>query len=90
MVIRIKVNRSEYRAAESNGAVYGKVLSLPIIYVYVELGIEKTYILNPNDDLNTEYRLFIACDIYAASTQEQSDDGDFYAESFDEVVIIYT
>lgn len=91
MAIRIKVNRAEFKAADSNGEVFGKCLDTrPPYYAYIELGREREYISKDIGTRGTEYRLFTGCTVYAAKTQEQIDDCDYDAESYDEVVIIYS
>jgi hypothetical protein len=91
MTIRIKVNKAEFNQAASNGEVFGECLDTkPKFYVYIELGREREYIPKDRDNKGTEYRLFTGCDVYAAKTEEQLDDCDYYAESDGEVVIIYT
>jgi len=89
MAIRIKVNRAEFNQASSNGEVFG-LDTRPKYYVYADLGREREYIPKDMGTRGTEYRLFTGCDVYAARTQEQLDDCDYYAESYGQVVIIYT
>lgn len=55
----------------------------------MELGIEREYRPSPNDDPNTEYRLFIACTVYYAETEEQLDDEQYVAVEENVTVIIY-
>jgi len=74
MAVRIKVNLAEYRAAESNGAVYGKYVNQrPILLVYAELGIEREYISSANDDSNTNYRMFTNCAVFFYRNQADLD-----------------
>lgn len=80
MAIRIKATPLEFEAASSDGCVYGEIKGKRGLYVYVELGEEQEYILSSNDNLTTEYRLFIRCDVYFAKTKEQLANGEFEAE----------
>lgn len=65
---RIKVTRSEFEAAASDGWVDGQLQSKRGLYTYVELGKERTYTPQPNDNPKTDYRIFTACSVYFATT----------------------
>lgn len=80
MVLRIQVTRSEFNAAESNGAVYGLLKGRRGLYAYAELGKEVEYIPRTNDDPKTEYRMFRNCDAFFATSLEQLDADDFKGE----------
>ncbi|MBC6473896.1 MAG: hypothetical protein GDA48_14705 [Hormoscilla sp. GM102CHS1] len=80
MALRIKVNPAEFKAACTDGCVYGELRGKRGLYVYAELGMERQYNLAPNDDPNTEYRLFTDCDVYFAKTREKLNSGEFDAE----------
>lgn len=90
MAIRIKATPLEFEAASNDGCVYGEIKGKRGLYAYVELGPEKEYIPSSNDNLMTEYRLFISCDVYFAKTKEQLANGEFQAEYLpNKTVIIY-
>lgn len=88
---RIKaLSHKEFKAACTNGSVYGEYMGRRDIYVYAELGMEKEYIPSPNDDPRTEYRIFTDCTLYFAMTRTQLYERDFEAEDFPvPTVIIY-
>lgn len=88
MALRIKATSKEFEAACASGCVYGEIRGQRGLYVYAELGVEKEYILSPNDNLATEYRLFTGCDVYFAETKEQQTSGDFQAEYLPNVTVI--
>lgn len=80
------LNRQEFEAAASDGAVYGKYLDID---VYVELGVEGNYRESAKDDPNTQYRLFRNCTIFYAASSEDLDAGIFVHETQENVVIVY-
>jgi hypothetical protein len=88
--IRVKAIREEFDAAISDGCVYGEVIRQTTFYVYVELGKEIEYNLSPKDDPNTEYKMFISCNVFFTQTQEQLDREEYVSESLNSTVIIYT
>jgi hypothetical protein len=88
--IRIKAIREEFDAAISDGCVYGEVIRQTTFYVYVELGKEIEYNLNPKDDPNGEYKMFVNCNVFFTQTQEQMDREDYVSENLNLTVIIYT
>jgi len=90
MAIRIKVPKVEFNSANDGGYVYGKFIARPSLSVYASLGIEMPYIPSSKDDPNTEYRLFVNCDIYFSITDEALDDEIYISKKFGEVLIIYT
>lgn len=60
----ITITKKESKYAKSNGEVCGVIKKLGMsIYVYVELGRERPYHSNANDDPNTEYKFFTGCDV---------------------------
>jgi hypothetical protein len=84
---RIKaLNRLEFEAAKTHEAVYGKYKGL---YVYIELGVEEEYKEHPNDDSNTEYRLFRGCNIEYSETEEQSEQGIYQYKDTKIDVVLY-
>ncbi len=89
MILRIKVTRDEFNAAESNGWVDGLYRGKQGMYVYVDLGKEEEYILHPSDDPKTEYRKFNYCDVFYAVSLEQLDARDFNGQEINVPVIIY-
>ncbi|MEA5510441.1 hypothetical protein VB715_11755 [Crocosphaera sp. UHCC 0190] len=88
MVIRIKAIKAEFKASCTNGCVYGEMRGKRGLYVYAELGQEKSYIPSPNDDPKTEYRLFTGCSVFFAKTQEKLNQGEFEAEDLPNVTVI--
>lgn len=87
MVKRIKaLNISEFEAATSDGAVYGKYLGL---YVYVELGREGVYGESPKDDPNTMYQLFRNCTVFYARTIEQIRNEEYEYDTTEDILIVY-
>jgi hypothetical protein len=87
MVKRIRaLNRQEFEAATSNGAVYGKYLS---VYVYAELGREDRYRESPKDDSSTSYRLFRNCTAFYARTLDQLRNGDYEYDTLEDILIVY-
>lgn len=89
MVFRIKVDRENFDAAESNGAVDGLFQGRLGLFAYVELGSEMDYISQPRDNPRTEYRVFRNCNIFFAASVEQLDANEFDGETFNVTVIIY-
>ena len=79
------LNRQEFEAAASDGAVYGKYLD---VHVYVELGVEGNYRESAKDNSNTQYWLF-RCTIFYAASREDLDAGIFVHETQENVVIVY-
>jgi hypothetical protein len=80
-MIKIKVDRAEFDAAESNGYAYGRDLNKrsgksPWSVVII-LGEEKPYIYRESDPESVEYRLFINCEICYAENDTKVDEGDF-------------
>ncbi|NJL10354.1 MAG: hypothetical protein HC908_09840 [Calothrix sp. SM1_7_51] len=71
MALRVKVTRSDFESATSDGWVDGLVQGRKGFWAYVELGTEQEYIPSPNDDPRTEYKLFRGCDVFLAESQEQ-------------------
>lgn len=88
MALRIKVSRLDFDAACTNGYVDGQESGRPGVYVYAELGKEKEYIPNANDDPKTNYRLFLNCDVSYAKTEENAAEGIFEHTVHNETVII--
>lgn len=89
MPLRIKVSRAEFKAACSNGFVYGDFQGKRGIYVYAELGMEKAYISQPHDDPKTRYRIFSNCVVFFAKTKAQRKIGQFETQIVNSNVIIY-
>ena len=90
MLLRIKVSRTEFQAACSDGWVDGQLQGRQGLYVYAELGQEQEYITRPNDDPKTSYRIFQGCAAYFARSQEQLDNGNYESENLaNATVIIY-
>ncbi len=76
MAIRIKVNRTEFNQAVANGEIYGLYLErFPKVYVYAELGSELEYIPRDGDYQDTDYKMFIGCQIELYQTQKDLDSG---------------
>lgn len=88
-MIKVNTPYAEFSAAESKGYVYGQIRRKNTFPVYVELGVEQEYRPSPKDDPNTEYRLFTACTIYVAETEEQLDNEQFAAVERNVTVLIY-
>jgi hypothetical protein len=89
-ILRLKVNRAEFKLACSNGEVYGEVVRGILPYVYAELGKEGRYHPGANDDPNTNYRIFFNCIAYFTDTKENLKNRDV-KKSVDGVkIIIYT
>lgn len=87
MIKRIRaLNRREFEAAISDGAVYGKYLQ---VYVYAELGKEGIYRESPLDDPNTEHRLFRNCRVFYTETLEDLRAGVFVHESDEPMLIVF-
>lgn len=95
---KVKVSRSEFTEATSNGYVDGETveyyevngkLQPGKLYVYVALGIEREYIPKANDNSKTEYRCFMNCTICYAMTEQDSNEGIFEMEIPRQTVIIY-
>jgi hypothetical protein len=83
---RIKADLLEFAQAQANGSVYGKWNQL---YVYAELGQEVSYTPRPNDDPNTEYKMFRNCELSYTDTEEKLDNALFGATTTEELLIIY-
>ncbi|BAQ60388.1 hypothetical protein GM3708_794 [Geminocystis sp. NIES-3708] len=67
----INITKEESKYAESNGEVYGVIKRLGMnISVYVELGRERPYHSNSNDDINTEYKFFSGCEVTCFKNEE--------------------
>jgi hypothetical protein len=87
---RIKVERIEFDKAENEGFVYGKDLERQRYNsTYIDLGHEKPYVLGYNDDLRTDYRVFLSCNVQYAETDQKADQEIFYESIFGVTVIIY-
>lgn len=80
------LNKQEFEAATSDGAVYGKYLK---VYAYIELGQEGRYQESSRDDQNTRYRLFKNCTAFYTTTLEQLKSGDFEYDTQEDVLIVY-
>lgn len=80
------LNRQEFEAATSDGAVYGKYLG---VYVYAELGREGVYRESPKDDPKTRYRLFRDCTAFYARTLEQLRNEDYEYDTQEDMIIVY-
>lgn len=98
VVTRIKVIEPEFEAAESGGCVYGKDLGRrhgkkaaqsSAYSVYVELGMERRYILRESDDSNLKYRLFTECHVHYALCDEDMDNDKFAFSELSEKLVIY-
>lgn len=90
MIVRIKASNAEFEAACAGGCVYGELRGKRGLYVYAELGAEREYIPSPKDNPDTEYRMFVRCNVSFAKTSEQLANGDFEAEELpDATVVIY-
>lgn len=94
----VKVSRSEFSEAISNGYVDGEMikyyevngkLQLGKLYVYVELGKEREYTSKANENINAERRCFVNCTICYAMSEQDRDEGKFEAELPHQTVIIY-
>ncbi|MBV9386769.1 MAG: hypothetical protein JOZ78_10120 [Chroococcidiopsidaceae cyanobacterium CP_BM_ER_R8_30] len=87
MVKRIRAsNQQEFKAATSEGAVYGKYLG---VYVYAELGKEELYRGSVKDDSNTQYKLFRNCRVFYAETLEDLRAGIFVHETDENILIVF-
>lgn len=86
MILRIKVNRTNFEAAESDGWVDGQFRGL---WAYIELGTEEEYISKPSDNPKTEYRLFRRCDAFFYDSQELLEEGVYKLREQNVTVIIY-
>jgi hypothetical protein len=80
-MIKIKVDRAEFDAAESNGYAYGRDLNKrsgksPWSVVII-LGEEKPYAYRESDPESVEYKLFVNCEVYYAENDEKVDAEDF-------------
>ncbi|MGG6270106.1 hypothetical protein ACQ4M3_33795 [Leptolyngbya sp. AN03gr2] len=97
MVTRIKVNKLEFEAAETDGCVYGKDFgrrhgssgSSAAYSVYVELGTRKRYISRESDDTNLKFKLFKNCVVYYARSDDEADREEFAFSESIKTVIIY-
>lgn len=91
MALRVKVTRSDFESATSDGWVDGLVQGRKGLWAYVELGTEQEYIPSSKDDPRTEYRLFRGCDVFFALSQEQLEalTDNTNAELVNETVILY-
>lgn len=89
MVLRVKVSREDFANAETDGWVDGQVQGRSGFWVYVELGKEVEYTPQPKDDPKTEYRRFLKCDVFYATSQEMLEDGKWQASDNNVTVIIY-
>ena len=88
MTFRIKVTREEFESAASDGWVDGQLRGKKGIYAYCELGKEQVYVLQPNDDPKTDYRIFVGCGVYFAKNQERLENGDYALGKFSSAVVI--
>lgn len=86
--VRIKAPRQEFEAAIDGGYAYGRLDRRIRIPVYVELGAEREYIASPRNDLNTDYRFFVNCNVFVAKTEDQLDREVYIAEWFNVSVIL--
>jgi hypothetical protein len=95
---KVKVSRSEFAEAISNGYIDGEIteyyevngrLQQGTLYVYVELGREREYIPKANENLKTERRCFVNCTICYAISEQDRDEGNFETELPHQTVIIY-
>ena len=95
---KVKVSRSEFAQARSNGYVDGEIIEYfevngklqpGTLYVYVDLGKEKEYIPKANDNLITERRCFVNCTVCYAMTEQDRNEGIFETEVPRQTVIIY-
>jgi hypothetical protein len=80
-MIKIKVDRAEFEAAESNGYAYGRDLNKrsgksPWSVVII-LGEEKPYPYSERDPESIEYKFFLNCEIRYAENDAKVDEGDF-------------
>ena len=94
----VRVLRSEFTEAKSNGYVDGIIIEYyeangrfqpGTLYVYVELGREREYIPKRGEDPQTERRCFTNCTICYARTEKDRDKGIFETELSHQTVIIY-
>ncbi len=88
MAIEIKADPEEFALAQSNGAVYGKIIRSAVFFVYAELGTKIIYKQRRRDDPNTEYKKFSGCTIYYAENLEKLDRGEFESSTKNCEVII--
>ncbi|PHV63799.1 hypothetical protein [Cyanobacterium aponinum] len=68
--ITVSITKEESKDAKSDGQVYGVIRLGKSIHVYVELGRERPYHSNANDDPNTEYKYFTGCDVTCFKNEE--------------------
>jgi hypothetical protein len=89
MTLRIKVSKTAFSLAESNGWVDGLLSGKLECWVYVELGKEYEYNPSPKDDPKTEYRIFKGCDLFYADTLENLKKEEYLGNAENQTVIIY-
>ncbi len=89
MVLRIKVDRTNFEEAESGGWVDGLYKGKTGLWAYVDLGTEEEYIPKPSDDPRTEYRLFRGCNAFFYTSQELLEKGEYELREQNATVIIY-
>ena len=87
MALRIKTAREEFNSAANQGYVYGEIKRQKSFPVYVELGFEENYNPSPQDDPNTEYRIFRNCNVYIGENEEKLDQGIFIQKTSSTVII---
>jgi hypothetical protein len=90
MVLRVKVERSDFESATSYGWVDGLVQGRKDVCAYVELGAEQEYILSSRDNPRTEYRLFRECDVFFADSQEKLEALNYDGQVYNVTVILYS
>jgi hypothetical protein len=80
-MIKIKVERAEFDAAESNGYAYGRDLSkrsgTSPWSVVIFLGEERPYAYRESDPESVEYKFFINCEVCYAENDAKIDAEDF-------------
>lgn len=89
MVLRVKVAREDFLEAETNGWIDGQLDGKSGIWVYVELGQEVEYIPQDKDNPKTDYRLFMRCDVFYATSQKMLEDEEWLLSDKNIAVIIY-
>lgn len=89
-IIRIKAEtQDDFDKAEQEGYVYGYYNGQTDICAYVKLGQQGKYRSQPQDNPNTEYKIFYHCQIDLAPTMEILERGGQSAKLLDKTVIIY-
>lgn len=88
---KIFLEQCEFDEAEDDGYVYGRNYSYRIgssaAYAYIELGQEKPYRDNDNDDLSLKHKYFTRCTIHYAKSYEDLENGEPLQKFISDVIL---